>query len=77
MKYLSGCNFSPMLNKVNHGTIPLASASSEVVIRLPGEKADAADVNQSFSSAHPSLAGLSCTSTLGNVLRMISLLCYM
>lgn len=43
------------------GTIPLASASIEVVIRLPEEKGDAADVKQSLSSAHPSLAGLICT----------------
>lgn len=38
----------------------------EVVIRLPKEK-DVADVNQSFSSAHPSPAGLICTCTFGNV----------
>lgn len=43
------------------GTIPLASASIEVVIRLPEEKGDVADVKQSLSSAHPSLAGLICT----------------
>lgn len=38
----------------------------EVVIRLPKGK-DVADVNQSFSSAHPSPAGLICTCTFGNV----------
>lgn len=46
--------------------MPLALASMEVVIRLPREK-DTADVNQSFSSAHPSPAGLICTCTFGNV----------
>lgn len=46
--------------------MPLALASMEVVIRLPREK-DIADVNQSFSSAHPSPAGLICTCTFGNV----------
>lgn len=59
------------------GTIPLASASTEVVVRLPEEKGDIADVNRSFSSAHLSLAGLICTCTVGNVLRMISSSCCM
>lgn len=49
------------------GTIPLALASMELVIRLPREKDVAADVNQSFSSAHPTPAGLICTCTFGNV----------
>lgn len=40
------------------GTIPLASASSKVVVRLPEEKGVTADVNQSFCSAPPSPAGL-------------------
>lgn len=48
------------------GTIPFALASMEVVIRLQSEK-DVADVNQSFSSAHPNPAGLICRCTFGNV----------
>lgn len=48
------------------GSIPLALANMEVVIRLPKEK-DVADVNQSFSSAYPSPAGLICTFMFGNV----------
>lgn len=56
-------------------TILLPSASLEAVIRLPEEKGDVVDVKQSLSSAHLSPAGLICTCTSGNVLRIISSFC--
>lgn len=59
------------------GTIPLASASTEVAISLPEEKGDVADVNQSLISVHPGPAGLVCMCIFGNVLRIISSFCCM